>query len=63
MPFKDGTGPLKAGAGFGCGRGGCGTGIGGECICVNCGKRVSHQRGVPCSSFTCPKCGSRMTRK
>lgn len=63
MPFRDGTGPFKPGFGFRCGRGGCGIGIGGECICPNCGTVIAHQRGVSCSSLTCPKCGNRMTRR
>lgn len=62
MPFRDGTGPRKLGRGLGCGRKGGGAGIGGECVCPNCGASNPHQRGTPCSSLTCTKCGSRMVR-
>ena len=27
--------------------GGFGLGLGGECVCPNCGTKVSHQRGIP----------------
>ncbi len=37
-------------------------GPGGDCVCLNCGYKVSHQRGVPCYNQTCPKCGSKMVR-
>ena len=42
--------------------GGFGLGPGGECVCPNCGTKVPHQRGVPCYTLKCPKCGSPMTR-
>ena len=42
--------------------GGRGLGPGGECVCPNCGYRVSHSRGEPCYNKTCPKCGAKMTR-
>jgi len=75
MPRGDGTGPpwgSGPGTGRGAGRGSGatgrmgstrpGAGPGGECICLNCGARVSHQAGTPCSSVNCPKCGARMVR-
>jgi hypothetical protein len=48
--------------GFGRGRGKPGQGIGGPsyCRCPNCGHSVSHTRGIPCTSMTCPKCSSRL---
>ncbi len=70
MPFGDGTGPLGQGPGvergMGRGRGGMrksSAGPGGYCICPNCGEKLSHQAGIPCSSVSCPKCGTRMTRQ
>ncbi|HDP33621.1 MAG TPA: dinitrogenase iron-molybdenum cofactor biosynthesis protein, partial [Candidatus Hydrogenedentes bacterium] len=34
----------------------------GLCICPQCNEQVAHQRGVPCSAQTCPKCGSALVR-
>jgi len=31
-----------------------------ECICPMCQTRVTHPIGVPCTSLTCPVCGSRL---
>lgn len=42
--------------------GGFGMGPEGECICPSCGKRVPHQRGIPCYEQKCPNCGKDMTR-
>ena len=39
-----------------------GAGIGGNCVCPNCGHTVGHARGNPCNNRKCPKCGTRMTR-
>lgn len=48
------------------GRGGMGgpnaAGPGGKCVCPNCGKKVSHQTGIPCYNQKCPKCGTKMIR-
>lgn len=33
-----------------------------ECVCPKCGYRIPHQRGVPCTSQKCPKCGTIMIR-
>jgi hypothetical protein len=76
MPRGDGTGPQGQGSGTGRGMGprgggrgqgggrgsGNGAGPGGDCICPNCGERVSHQLGTPCIEQKCPKCGAAMTR-
>jgi len=40
-----------------------GAGPEGYCVCEDCGYRVKHQRGVPCSEMRCPKCGGRMRRE
>jgi hypothetical protein len=69
MQFGNGSG--SSGSGSGMGRGGGkgrlggnrpGAGPGGECVCPDCGEKVSHQAGVPCFQITCPKCGSKMVR-
>jgi cation diffusion facilitator family transporter len=62
---------IKIGKGFGWQRKGKfmekipeakGKGPGGKCICAKCGYETEHQRGVPCSTIKCLKCGSPMTR-
>ncbi len=40
-----------------------GMGSGGYCVCPNCGEKIPHQRGIPCQSVQCPKCGSNMMRR
>jgi len=75
MPGGDRTGPPGgggAGGGRGIGRGGGGggrmggnrpgAGPSGECVCPNCGERVSHQVGTPCYNLSCSKCGTKMVR-
>ncbi len=42
--------------------GGFGLGPSKECICPNCGTKITHQRGVPCYQHKCPKCGASMIR-
>ncbi len=47
-------------------RGPKGTGImgpGGDCICPKCGKKASHEFGVPCRQVRCPECGAVMVRE
>jgi len=72
MPRGDGTGPMGAGGRNGSGRGGRRAGLAtgafaaglvGRCVCPQCGQMEPHERGVPCSSRKCPKCGSDMTRQ
>ncbi|MHC9540065.1 MAG: hypothetical protein AB9903_11140 [Vulcanimicrobiota bacterium] len=48
--------------GRGRGPGGGGRGPSGTCLCPNCGAEVPHDRGVPCLSLQCPKCGAMMAR-
>lgn len=52
----------RSGGGRGRRSGGLGLGPSGECICPNCGHRTPHERGRPCNSHKCPKCGVMMTR-
>lgn len=33
-----------------------GKGPEGYCICLKCGYKTEHRRGVPCSNLTCPNC-------
>ena len=35
----------------------------GYCICVKCGYKTEHQRGVKCTTLKCPECGHVMARK
>ena len=74
MPGENGTGPFGGGPGIGrsMGRGGGrgrmggnrpGAGPAGYCVCPKCGEKISHQRGQPCYSVNCPKCGMRMVRE
>jgi len=65
MPRGDGTGPPGGGPGQGrrAGQGrGFGVGPSGHCVCPACGEKVAHERGVPCYSMKCPKCGKPMVR-
>jgi hypothetical protein len=64
MPRGDGTGPPRGGQ-----RGGRmggtrpGSGPSGNCVCLNCGKKVTHQRATPCYKLSCPQCGTKMVRE
>jgi predicted RNA-binding Zn-ribbon protein involved in translation (DUF1610 family) len=42
---------------------GIGKGAGGHCVCMSCGNRIPHRRGVPCLEERCPKCGKAMLRE
>ncbi len=43
-PKGQGMGGGVKGQGMGGGRG---LGLGGECVCPNCGEKVPHERGTP----------------
>ncbi len=67
MPGRDGTGPIGQGFGNanrtnGVAPRGVGVRDGGDCECPKCGTKVPHQRGVPCTSISCPKCNTTMLR-
>jgi len=43
--------------------GGRAAGAGGNCVCLKCGHKEPHERGVPCFERSCPKCGTGMVRE
>jgi len=49
------------GLGMGVGNAAQQTGGTDTCTCPSCGAQALHPRGVPCTSFKCPSCGSLMT--
>jgi len=59
---EGGRGQDPSGRGRGSG-GGQGRGPGGNCICPDCGHKISHERGTPCLEVECPQCGTFMTRE
>lgn len=38
-------------------------GVGGNCVCPECGHKVKHTRGRPCHNRNCSVCGSKMIRE
>jgi hypothetical protein len=48
------------------GVGASGPGKGGDekdfCLCLACGAKTDHLRGIPCSRVTCPQCGKSLVR-
>jgi len=40
-----------------------GEGPGGYCVCSRCDYKISHERGVPCSTLECPNCKIKLIRK
>lgn len=35
----------------------------GFCVCTKCGKKVSHEKGVKCTTLKCQECGHTMIRE
>jgi predicted Fe-Mo cluster-binding NifX family protein len=58
-----GWGRGRTAAGRGAGAGGPNPGQAGRCICLVCGHREPHERGVPCAERTCPSCGTHLVRE
>jgi predicted Fe-Mo cluster-binding NifX family protein len=65
--YQMNNGNRGGGGGRGQGRGRMGgqraAGVGGTCVCPQCGHRETHERGVPCTQKQCPKCGTVMNRE
>lgn len=40
-----------------------GAGPGGYCVCLKCGYKTLHQRGIPCSTLLCPECKINLIRE
>jgi hypothetical protein len=63
------NGRKRSGTGQGRGQGGNrmggprAAGVGGHCLCPQCGHSEPHGRGVPCMQKKCPKCGTAMIRE
>ena len=61
MSYEDWAGFAEAeqepGSGQGVGNTRQGQGGFSRCICPQCGYSEAHDRGQPCNSITCPKCG------
>ena len=53
-----GQGAFGRGRGMGGGRS---MGLGGDCVCPNCGETVPRMSGNACFDINCPKCGVAMT--
>jgi len=61
--FGRGFGWQRRGRMVGRVKGAMGLGPSGYCICKSCGYRIKHERGVPCATLKCPKCGLPLTRE
>ncbi|HDH45079.1 MAG TPA: dinitrogenase iron-molybdenum cofactor biosynthesis protein [Thermococcus sp.] len=62
-PTTPGFGPstMNPGARLGTGRGRF-RGPPMECVCPNCGFKMTKQRRIPCAQSICPRCGTPMVR-
>lgn len=56
---------LEKSRGEGKGQGGSTQGDGGadKCVCPDCGKTITHDKGEPCNKISCPACGASMIGK
>ncbi len=57
-----GWGRGRNAAGRGGGAGGRNQSSTGSCVCLVCGHRELHERGMPCAERTCPACGTHLVR-
>ena len=30
------------------------------CVCPKCGFRMEHKKGIPCNTYTCPNCKTKL---
>ena len=60
MAYEDLYEAQNPGLGQGQGNPRQGDGGFGSCTCPSCGYSTSHQRGSPCNSMACPKCGAKL---
>ena len=44
-------------------QGAAGKGPGGDCVCPECGYKMQHEHGVPCSKLKCPNCKINLQRE
>lgn len=57
-----GAGGRRGGGTAGGRRGAGARGPSGSCVCTACGHTEPHERGIPCQTRKCPRCGAPMTR-
>lgn len=56
----------RQGSGSGAGKGrnkGGSYGPGGFCVCIKCGEKITHRKGVKCTTQKCSQCGHTMIRE
>jgi len=37
-------------------------GPGGYCVCLKCGTKIQHTKGIKCTTLKCPECGHTLIR-
>lgn len=55
--------PGNSGSGRGRMGGPFAAGPGGNCVCPQCGYKISHTPGQPCNQLKCTQCNTVMTRE